>query len=239
MTKTAPVSPTTSLMKISTETLLILKNLADINKGILITPGNQLRTRTKAIFAEATIAEDFPLEVGIYDLKNFLSVVALFKEPEFDFQEQFLLIAEANGLAETRYAYAGSGMVQLTTKRKKTDMPNDTINFVLSEDQWITLGKAMSVFQKPEIKIYSDGDEVRIGTENHKQPSSNAYSIKVDGEAHCYKCNMIFAWDNMKLLKGAYEVTVTPTFTQFRNTSGYDLTYLIAVDPNSSTFGGE
>jgi len=223
-------------MKISNESLAILKNFAAINKGIVIQKGNVLRTRTKAVFAEATIAEEFPLEVGIYDLAQLLNVVALFKEPVFDFNEEYLRIAEATGKAETQYAYAGPGLVQLSTKKKSTELPADVITFVLSEDQWATLQKAVSVFQKPEIRISSDGEFVRVGTENHKQTSGSAFSLLVEGEPHGLKCNMVFDMGNMRLLKGSYVVTVTKNYTQFENTSGYNLTYLIGPEPTVSTF---
>jgi len=35
-------------------------------------------------------------------------------------------------------------------------------------------------------------------------------------------------------LKGAYHGTVTPTYTMFSNTSGYDLTYWVGCDPTST-----
>ncbi len=224
-------------MKISPETIAVLKNFSAINKGIAISPGNTIRTRTPAVYAEAVIAEEFPLEVGIYDLNNFLNVVALFKEPEFDFSEEYLRIAEANGKAETKYAYAGAGVVQLSTKKQKSEPPAETLDFVFPEEQWTTLQKAVSVFQKPEIRITSDGTHVRIGTENHKQQSGNAFSLLVEGEPHGYKCNMVFDMNNLRLLKGSYEVTVTPIYAQFKNASGYELSYLIAPEPTASQFG--
>ena len=224
-------------MKISPETLQILKNFSQINRGILLTPGNVLQTRTKAIYAVANIKEDFPLEVGIYDVSNFLNVVALFTDPDFDFGTDMLRITEADGMADTNYAYAGAGLVQLTSKRKKMDLPSQTIDFTLSEEQWTKVQKAASVLQKPEIKITSDGQTVRVATENHKQPANNAYSLVVEAEPHGYVCKMLFDLNNLRLMKGAYAVTVTPNYTQFKNTSGFDLTYLIGSEPTASHFG--
>ena len=57
-------------MKLSENTLNVLKNFASINQGILVKPGKSLRTisSNKAILAEASVDEDFPTEFGIYDL---------------------------------------------------------------------------------------------------------------------------------------------------------------------------
>src|ERR1700733_12421690 len=122
MNQTATKRTSTS-MKISAETIVILKNFATINQGILISAGNVLQTRTNSVFAEAKIAETFPVEFGIFNLNNFLNVVSLFKDPEFEFGDTFLRISEANGMAETKYAYAGAGMVSLPTKGKKRPVP--------------------------------------------------------------------------------------------------------------------
>lgn len=63
-------------MQVSNETIEVLKNFAGINPNIVISPGQKLKTISEAknIMAEADITEDFPLEFGIYDLHEFLSV---------------------------------------------------------------------------------------------------------------------------------------------------------------------
>src|SRR5260370_30188985 len=126
-------------MKLSTESLASVKPCATINKGILISPGNVLRTRTQAVYAEAAIKEDFPIDVGIHDLSNLLNVVALLKDPEVEFGAEYLRISEPNGRAECKYGYAGTGMVTLNTKRKKNQLPAETIEFVLTEENCTTL----------------------------------------------------------------------------------------------------
>ena len=57
-------------MKLSDNTLTILKNFAGINNSIIVKTGNTLRTISVAnnIYAEATITEEFPRNFAIYDL---------------------------------------------------------------------------------------------------------------------------------------------------------------------------
>ena len=52
-------------MKLSPETITILKNFASINQSILVKGGNQLRTISvmKNILAEAEVEEEFPLSL--------------------------------------------------------------------------------------------------------------------------------------------------------------------------------
>ena len=61
-------------MKLSDSTLTVLKNFAGINNSILVKEGKKLRTISvaKNILAEANITEEFPRDVAIYDLNQFL-----------------------------------------------------------------------------------------------------------------------------------------------------------------------
>jgi hypothetical protein len=60
-------------MKLSDNTLTILKNFAGINNSILVKQGTRLRTISvaKNILAEADITEEFPRDFAIYDLNQF------------------------------------------------------------------------------------------------------------------------------------------------------------------------
>ena len=57
-------------MKLSDNTLNVLKNFAGINNSILVKEGNKLRTISvaKNILAEANITEEFPRDVAILSL---------------------------------------------------------------------------------------------------------------------------------------------------------------------------
>ncbi len=74
-------------MKISENTISILRNFSDINANILFTPGKTLQTMStmKNIMAKADVAEEFESEFGVYDLPEFLRSVELFEKPELKF----------------------------------------------------------------------------------------------------------------------------------------------------------
>ena len=80
---------TLNFMKLSDSTLAVLKNFAGINNSILVKKGTQLRTMSvaKNILAEAEIPEDFPRDVAIYDLNQFLNGLSLHQDPNLDFTE--------------------------------------------------------------------------------------------------------------------------------------------------------
>ena len=74
-------------MKISPDTLTLLKNFASINSGMQFKKGNKLSTIStgKNILAKATIADSFTEDFCVYDLNQFLSVYSLKKDPEIEF----------------------------------------------------------------------------------------------------------------------------------------------------------
>jgi hypothetical protein len=86
-------------MKLSDNTLTILKNFAGINNSILVKQGTKLRTISvaKNILAEADIIEEFPRNFAIYDLNQFLNGLGLHQDPELDFtNDSYITIREGN-----------------------------------------------------------------------------------------------------------------------------------------------
>lgn len=71
-------------MKISDKTVKILQNFATINQGIVINPGKTLKTINDdgSVSAEANIDESFEHTFGVYDLKKFLNILSLNKNPD-------------------------------------------------------------------------------------------------------------------------------------------------------------
>ena len=69
-------------MKLSSETLAVLKNFVSINASIEFKTGNKLATisPTKTVLAKATIKDTFPQDFCIHDLNQFLSVHSLDKD---------------------------------------------------------------------------------------------------------------------------------------------------------------
>ena len=97
----------TNFMKLSDSTLAVLKNFAGINNSILVKKGNQLRTISvaKNILAEAEIPEDFPRDVAIYDLNQFLNGLSLHQDPNLDFTEDSHITIK-EGKRRVKYFYA-------------------------------------------------------------------------------------------------------------------------------------
>ena len=81
-------------MKLSSNTTSVLKNFASINQNLVIKEGKEITTMSamKNIVARAEVEEEFPQEVAIYDLNEFLSALSLFKNPNLEFQDTYVNI---------------------------------------------------------------------------------------------------------------------------------------------------
>ena len=83
-------------MKLSEHTTSVLKNFASINQNLVIKEGKTISTMSamKNIVARAEVDEDFPREIAIYDLNEFLASLSLFNNPVLEFSEHFIMITE-------------------------------------------------------------------------------------------------------------------------------------------------
>ena len=221
-------------MKLTPETFTVLKNFGSINSYLAIEPGHTLNTSAAAgVLARATVKEEFPAQIIIYDLNQFLSVAGLFQQPDFAFDAGFVRITGAQTEAEVRYLY-GPLLVLTATPSKPPALPRHIIEFDLPEETWLTVQKAAAVLGKKEIRIVSDGEAVYIQTFDHKNPSSHTYLVPLAAEPDGIRCEHILSLAKVTLVQGSYHVAVSARFTMFTHTSGFDLTYWVACDPNST-----
>ena len=118
-------------MKLSDNTLTILKNFAGINNSILVKQGTKLRTISvaKNILAEAEIKEDFPRDFAVYDLNQFLNGLSLHQDPDLDFTEtSYLSIRE--GKRRVKYFYADPNVI-ISPPEKEITLPSEDVTFQL------------------------------------------------------------------------------------------------------------
>ena len=80
-------------MKLSNQTINVLKNFSTINQNLVIKEGSDIATMSamKNIVAKAKVEESFTKEFAIYDLNEFLSALSLFGTPNLDFQNDFVV----------------------------------------------------------------------------------------------------------------------------------------------------
>lgn len=215
-------------MKISKETINILKNFASINSNLLFT-GNTLKTTStnKTIVSSVSVQEQFPTDFGVYDLNEFLGTLALFNEPELDFQNKFVTISE--GKNKIKYFAADSSI--LTSPKKDIVFPSADIEFNLTNTMMSTIQRAAGVLKAADFSIIGDGSNLIITVGDKKNPTSNNYETIVGDTDKTFRANIKI--DNLKMLQSDYLVTIHPKIARFQSTVG-DLVYYVAVETDSS-----
>jgi hypothetical protein len=221
-------------MKLSDNTLALLKNFAGINNSILVKQGNRLRTISvaKNILAEAEITEDFPRDFAIYDLNQFLNGLSLHQDPDLDFtEESYLSIKE--GKRRVKYFFADPNVI-ISPPEKEIKLPSEDVCFQLDSVTLEKLLKAAAVYQLPDLSAVGGSGVVKLVVRDKKNDTSNEYSIVV-GETDA-EFTFNFKVENIKIIPGAYDVVVSQKLlSQFTNPK-YNLCYYIALEPDS-TFG--
>jgi len=223
------------VMKLSDKTINLLKNFSTINQSILFKQGTKLRTISvmKNILAEATIPEELPKDFGIYDLPQFLnSVVVLYNNPEFDFaNENHVVIKE--GRMKSKYFFADPSVI-VTPPDKRLELPTEDVTFEVSTEQLDKLLKAASLYQLSDLAVVGGDGVVKLLVRDKKNDASNDFSIVVGETNDVFSFN--FKVENIKILPGNYEVVVSRNLLSRFTSKNQDLTYYIALEPDS-TFG--
>ena len=226
-------------MKISKETLEVLKNFSAINPNLVINEGNKLSTiaEAKNIMATTTVAETFPKEVGIYDLNEFLSAQSLIEDADLEFGDDSLTMKSAT--SSITYRYADKSI--LTSPEKGVNMPDAEVNISITEDLISQIRKAGGALSHPVVSITSfDGDDnIYLQVKDPENSSSNTFQIETGG----YSSNAVFDFQfliaNLKLIPGDYKVSVSSKLiSHWERINNNPVEYWIALEKNS-TFDNE
>ena len=224
---------TKAMTTISKDTLNILKNFSGINSNLYVKAGSKITTMspTKNIMAEVEIEESFDTEFGIWDLNKLLGVVSLFQDPEFIFDDKYMIITGASG-SKVKYFYSDPKLLSYPTKSiKKIDA---VVEFDLTSDDFRELSRAGAVLQNPALCFVSDDDAVLAVVKDLKDPTCNVFSIRVGDNKDQADFSFNFKLENMKMFDGDYHVALSKNVIgQFTHASR-PLTYWVAMDATST-----
>ena len=224
-------------MKLSSETIDVLKNFSNINQNILVKEGNVVRTMSvmKNILAEAKINEPFPKEFGIYDLTEFLGVMTLASDADIEFDNDSFLTING-GSAKIKYFFSDPSI--LISPPDTFNAPETDVNFVISQETMQNILKASAVMQLPDVVINkTQGDEpATISVTDLKNVTSNSFSETIDDRA-TEGFDFNFKAENLKMIPGNYDVNVsTQALVSHWDNTVKDIDYWIALEQPSDQY---
>ena len=223
-------------MKLSTNTVQVLKNFASINQNLVIKEGNEIKTMSamKNIVARSGVEENFPKEMAIYDLNEFLAALSLFSSPVLEFDEQYVTIKEeSNPTNSLKYFYSDPSVVQ--SPSKTITMPSEDITFELSSGDLSKMKRASAVIGAPDMVLENTDEPFKsiLNAIDKKNDTANNYSLDIstngDGQFKFY-----FKVENLKLMDGSYDVSVSSRNISNFKSKNSDVEYWIALEPEST-----
>lgn len=219
---------TVTKMRLSKETINILKNFASINSNIFIQPGNTLKTRSMGsnIFAIAKVQEDFDTEIGIWDLNKFLGVISMFNNPDLEFHDKYVDIS--NGKSSVKYFYAQKSVLTIPTRDIK--MPEVLFSFTLEEQDLNEIMKASSILQVSDLSIIAEDGKILIKVDDSTNNTSDSIELVIDEDYSGPDFRGMIKVSDLKFVPGDYKVDMTNTIiARFTHTSN-NLVYYTAIN---------
>ena len=220
-------------MKISNNTISILRNFSDINANILFKPGKTLNTVStmKNIMAKAEVEDNFETEFGVYDLPEFLRAIDSFKQPVLKFNGSAnLKIEDEKTSLSARYAFADKST--LVTPTKEIKMPDQTVAFTLKNEDYESVKKLYTNLSLPDIAFKGEGGKIKLVALDKKNSNSNESSITV-GETDIEFTAYIKA-ENMKIIPGDYDVALSKQKIAHFINKKVKVQYWIALEADST-----
>ena len=224
-------------MQLSEKTLKILQNFTTINQSLSFKEGRKLRTISvmKNVLAEAEIEEYIPKDFAIYDLPQFLNTLALYRDPDIDVSSNPSFAHIKSGThSRSKYFFSDPSVI-IAPPEKEMLLPSEDVSFILQEDQLAKMLKSASILQLPDLAVVGDEGVVKTVVSDRKNDTSNESAIVVGQTDKNFSFN--FKIENIKLIPGSYQVTISSkNLARFYN-NAYKLTYFIALEPDSNYDG--
>lgn len=196
--------PITEMFSLSVNSLKILKNFVRINQGIVIEKGHTLTTMNgyKTVFGIAKIDEEFPRDVPIVDLKDFLEEYLSHQNPRLEFFDDHFMVYGETG-TYTEFIYDNPSKI-ISPGGKRITFPTDGVipTFVLRKEILSEIKKEQAKKEVITTFFAKDG-ELSVSCSNLKTWSlchfdGEDFKVDIKGESiQCllygdYKCRISF-----------------------------------------------
>jgi hypothetical protein len=215
-------------MKLSENTLSVLKNFASINSGVVLKAGTLQKTISpeKSILVEANLEDNIPQEFGIYDLNQFLGIVTTLKNPDISFGDNLVVLNDG----ELSVFYRGcSANLVITPPDKELVLKDITTKFSLPNVTSQKLLKVATMINLPNLSVVGKEGALLLKIHEKANDTSNDGVQKI-GEYAGKDFTATFKTENLKLLPDDYNVEIQAgAFAKFVNANG-NLKYFIALE---------
>ena len=220
-------------MKLSAGSINILENYASINGNLIINPGNMLKTMhaCRTIFANAQVDEVFDRTFGIYDLKEFLATLAMFKNPDLTFNDQYVdIVDEDDPTIHTKYWSADVDILTKIPELKQ--LPAPSVVFNISNINFKRIQKAAAVLKCPDIVFEGGGGKIVAKVCNLSNATKNDFTVVLEDNYTGEDFNVHLKQDKLMIIGGDYRCELIMNKIVQLNHTEREVKYLITLDVN-------
>lgn len=196
------------IVKLSQETLGVLKIASSINKSLAFKAGNEIKTvsATGSIVMEATVAETFPADFAIYELPKLLGVLALpsFKDAELVFEDDVdtHMVIKA-GSSKIKYFYTPEDFAK--HPGKSITLPKVDVDVNIQKDTLDAFEKTAAALGHKFMKFKVDNKHLYLIATTPEVDTSNDYVVDL-GENQADDFEAMIKLENLRLVSGDFNV---------------------------------
>lgn len=220
-------------MKLSNDTLSLLRNYSTINGNLVVKEGNKILTISdkKNIMSSAEVEESFDQPFGIYDLNEFLGAYSLIQDPILQFSNDSVTMSSG----DSSIIYRFSDPEILTSPDRELGLPSKDLTVTLTNEVVANIRKASAVLNAPVLSITSEGssDDIVCNVFDPSNPTANVYKISLDAKSD-KEFEFQFLIENLKMLPDDYQLTISSKLISQWEGINNKVKYWIALQKNST-----
>lgn len=201
-----------NIVKLSKDTLEVLKVMSTINNSLKFEAGSTLKTISAggSIIMEAEIAETFPQGFSIYEMNRFLNVLNLanMKDAQLEFNDGNKVTIRS-GKSKVDYYFSSETFVQ--HPGKQIQLPTVDLKVTLTEEDIDNFVKGAAALGHKILAFRAVGGAVSLVATTPEVDTSNDMEIGLDLEDGAtapadgtYRIKL----ENLKVLPGDYVVEI-------------------------------
>ena len=153
----------TNVIRLSKETIKLLKNFSSINQSMAFKKGNVIKTIAPSgyMIAEATIPEEFPQDFSIYELAKFLNVFSFptMQDAELHFSDDEK-VSIISGPTRLNYRFTNTDFVKHPDKKIVIRDPD--VSFEIKESLLDSFLKVCDAFKHTMVVIRVNDGKVTM-----------------------------------------------------------------------------
>lgn len=153
-----------------------------MNPGAVFKAGSVIKAKrhqNQSPIIRADIEDEFPRDFAIFDLKKFLLMFSILKDPDVSFDEDRVVFRDKSGKT-AQIKYASPNVIDHIDYGIDVVMPSVDLKLDLTEGNLKNIQSACSGFAAPEFAFIGDGKTVRLSTYNTQNPkSTDSFAIDV------------------------------------------------------------